>query len=201
MTEVLLIVPYQFPSRPPVSGRIALIGEAPGAEEERWGRPFVGRGGRLLDESLEAVGLDRGACLVANVFRVRPPDNKVGFFFASRARAAREGRAIDERWGPLGGSDRLLAEFSTHLDHLFETLAEFRPAVAVALGRTPMWALTGLNGILERRGTRLSVRAPLSNLAVVPTWHPSYILRGNYPQIPLWRADLALARDIAAGVT
>jgi len=197
MGETSPIVPYRYPTRMPASGRIVLVGEAPGAEEERLGRPFVGRSGRLLDESLEAVGIDREACLVANVFRVRPPDNKVGQFFASRARAAREGRAIDERWGTLGGSDRPLAEFSHDIDHLFMALVEFEPAVIVALGRTPMWALTGLNGIMEKRGRPVPARAPLAHVSVVPTWHPSYILRGNYPQIPMWRGDLAVARDIA----
>ena len=200
MPDTFPIVPYQYPTRVSDGGRIVLVGEAPGAEEERFGRPFVGRSGRLLDESLAAIGIDRGTCLVANVFRARPPDNKVGHFFASRARAAREGRAIDERWGPLGGSDRLLAEFSGDLDHLFAALAAFAPAVIVALGRTPMWALTGLNGIMERRGTPVSARVPLAAVPVVPTWHPSYILRGNFSRIPPWRNDLAVARDIAARI-
>lgn len=194
------IVPYGYPTRPPASARIVLVGEAPGADEERLGRPFVGRSGRLLDESLQAVGIDREACLVANVFRVRPPNNKIGCFFSSRARAAREGRAIDERWGALGGSDRPLAEFSGDLDHLFDALAEYRPDVIVALGRTPMWALTGLNGILDRRGAPVPARPPLSGVRVVPTWHPSFILRGNFARIPVWREDLARARAIAEGV-
>lgn len=187
---------YEWPSLPPVGGKIALVGEAPGAEEARLGRPFVGRSGKLLDETLAAAGIERSRCLVANVFRLQPPGNKVAHFFASRARAKRDGLALDERWGAFGTSDRLLAAYSGELDSLAAALAEYAPAVIVALGRTPTWALTGLNGIMGLRGTfqpcRLHPSAP-----VMPTFHPSFILRGQFDQIPVWRGDLETARDRA----
>lgn len=191
MTE-LPFVAYQFPTIAGAGRPLALIGEAPGAEEARLGRPFVGRSGKLLDEALVQVGIDRAACFVGNAFRRQPPGNKVGHFFASRARAKREGLALDERWGAFGTSDRVLAAFSGDLDHLQATLAELKPGAVVALGRTPTWALTGLNGILSVRGTVQPCRL-LAGVPVVPTYHPSFILRGQFAELPTFRADLAKA--------
>ncbi|MEI6557988.1 MAG: uracil-DNA glycosylase [Rhodospirillaceae bacterium] len=190
-------VPYQMPERPGLRPPLVLVGEAPGREEVREGRPFVGRSGRLLDSHLEAAGIDRGACLVANVFRIQPPDNKVGHFFSSRARARRLGRAIAETLGPFGSSDYCLAEFAAEIAALEAMLAEVRPRAIVALGRTPLWALTGLGGILQRRGSVLPCRL-LATASVVPTYHPSYILRGQRQAEPLFQADLRLAASLAA---
>lgn len=185
-------VEFQIPAEPPAGPRLAIIGEAPGAEEARQGRPFVGRSGKLLDETLAAAGIDRAACMVGNVFRYQPPGNKVGLFFASRTRARKEGRAIDERWGPFGTSDWVLGDVSGELDHLRRALESFAPAAIVALGRTPTWALTGRNGIMQLRGTVLPCRL-LAGAVVVPTFHPSYILRGQLAEQPTFLADLKLA--------
>lgn len=193
----LPFVDYQYPTLPPEGGRIVLVGEAPGAEEARLGRPFVGRSGRLLDETLAAAGIERARCLVANVFRYQPPGNKVAHFFASRARAKREGLVLDERWGAFGASDRLLAAFSGELEHLAAVLKAQAPAAIVALGRTPAWALTGRNGILDLRGAVLPCRL-FDGAPVIPTFHPSFILRGQFGQIPTFRADLELAKAKAA---
>jgi uracil-DNA glycosylase len=60
----------------PAGARLALVGEAPGADEDRAGRPFVGRAGRLLDELLAEAGLDRSGVAVVNVLQCRPPGNR-----------------------------------------------------------------------------------------------------------------------------
>ena len=60
----------------PAAARLLCVGEAPGAQEDAEGVPFVGRGGRLLDELLGQVGLDRSTVAVANVLKCRPPDNR-----------------------------------------------------------------------------------------------------------------------------
>lgn len=195
MTD-LPFVPYQQPTRDPGGARLAIVGEAPGAEEARQGVPFVGRSGRLLDESLAAVGIDRSAVLVANAFRHQPPGNKVGHFFASRTRARKEGLELAEEWGAFGTSDRVLAEFATDLEALRDTLTAYAPAVIVALGRTPLWALTGQNGIMSLRGQVLPCRM-VPGAVVVPTFHPSYLLRGQLVDLPTFRADLALAVEQA----
>lgn len=195
--ENLPFADYAWPAHPPAAGRIALVGEAPGAEEARQGRPFVGRSGKLLDEVLAQAGIDRAACLIANVFRLQPPGNKVGHFFASRARAKRDGLALDDRWGAFGTSDRLLAQYAGELDALAAGLARFNPAVIVAVGRTPTWALTGENRIMAARGQRFPCRLG-GTAPVIPTFHPSYILRGQFGLIPVWRGDFEQGLAIAA---
>ena len=60
----------------PVGARMLVVGEAPGAQEDECGRPFVGKGGQLLDQLLGEAGIDRGSVAVANVLKCRPPGNR-----------------------------------------------------------------------------------------------------------------------------
>jgi len=189
MRPALPFVDYQQPSAP---GGVVIVGEAPGAEEVRQGKPFVGRSGKLLDENLHAAGIERNQCLVANVFRYQPPGNKVGHFFASRRKAAATGLKLAEKWGPFGTSDYCLAEYAGELDHLAATLRKLKPRVVIALGRTPLWALTGLSGIVKLRGQFVPCRLA-EGVQIMPTYHPSYILRGRWEDVPVWRGDLAAA--------
>jgi uracil-DNA glycosylase family 4 len=64
------------PGEGPAPADVMVVGEAPGRNEDEQGRPFVGRAGRLLDELLEAAGLDRSAVFVTNVLKARPPGNR-----------------------------------------------------------------------------------------------------------------------------
>ncbi len=64
------------PGEGPADARIMIIGEAPGHEEDLTGRPFVGRGGKLLDRSLEEAGIDRSEVFITNVVKCRPPENR-----------------------------------------------------------------------------------------------------------------------------
>jgi DNA polymerase len=68
----LSVVPGDFPA----GARLLIVGEAPGAQEDQAGRPFVGKGGQLLDRLLADAGLDRGSVAVANVLKCRPPNNR-----------------------------------------------------------------------------------------------------------------------------
>jgi DNA polymerase len=189
-------VAFQFPARPGRERLLALVGEAPGRDEVVAGQPFVGRSGQLLNGHLHAAGIERDACLVANVFGLQPPGNKIDHFFASRTRARRLGLALAEDLGRFGSS-YCLALFAGEIDALRRTLEDWRPAVIVALGRTPLWALTGLGGILECRG-RVQPCRLLPEAVVVPTYHPSYLLRGQWNAEPLFRADLTLAATLLA---
>jgi len=187
---------YQYPAG---GGRpsIALIGEAPGADEIRLGRPFVGRAGQLLDRALAAVGIAREECLIANVFRYRPPDNKIDHFFASRRKAALEDDTLADGLGKMG-AEFCRARFAGEIEALAEALCKARPGVIVALGRTPLWALTGLNGVTALRGQVLAGR--LCPAPVIATFHPSFVARRNSvgPETEAtFRADLAMARSIA----
>jgi DNA polymerase len=197
MEQDLPFADYQYPAdgKPPL---LALIGEAPGADEIRLGRPFVGRAGQLLDRALSVAGIARERCLIANVFRYRPPGNKIGHFFASRRRASLEDDPLDETWGKLG-AEFCRVRFSGEIEALRKALRAAAPPAIVALGRTPLWALTGLNGITALRGKTLTNR--LSEAPVIATFHPSFVLRQNSigPETEaIFRADLAAARNMAA---
>ncbi len=184
-------VEYDFPENPEKWSGLALVGEAPGKEEARLGHPFVGRSGQLLNETLIKAGIDRKACLVANVFRSQPPSNKIDHFFSSRRAAKEAGKALAEEWGAFGSS-WCLQEYSFDVNKLKETLQRLSPRAIIALGRTPLWALTGENGLLSKVGQRLDCRL-VPGLPVIPTYHPSFILRGNWGLQDQWVEHLRFA--------
>ena len=141
---------------------------------------------------LEQAEIIREETLIANVFRFQPPGNKVDTFFASRRAAAAEGFELAENYGKFG-SMFCRALYAVEIDHLRDVLAEKKPIVVVALGRTPLWALTGENGLLEKVGTPLPCRL-LPTIEVIPTYHPSFILRGNWKLQDAWLKHLQAAR-------
>jgi DNA polymerase len=98
------------------------VGEAPGAEEDRRGEPFVGRAGQLLDAMLRAVGLDRGQVFIANVLKCRPPGNR----------------------------DPQPSEVAACLPYLRTQIATVRPRVVVALGRFAAQSLLATDQPLGR---------------------------------------------------
>lgn len=175
---------YAYPQSAKGWNGLMLVGEAPGAEEARVGRPFVGRSGQLLDKMLEQAGIDRERTLIANVFRFQPPSNKVDFFFSSKRAALAEGIGLAESLGKFG-SFYCRSDFASEIEHLRQTLAKERPAIVVALGRTPLWALTGENGLLEKVGQSMPCRL-FPEVNVIPTYHPSFILRGNWKLQDAW---------------
>ncbi|MFA5040950.1 MAG: uracil-DNA glycosylase [Bdellovibrionales bacterium] len=171
---------------------LVLVGEAPGAEEARLGKPFVGRSGQLLDKMLGLAGIKREETLIANVFRFQPPGNKIDYFFSSARAAKTGGYGVAENYGKFG-SGLCRSLYATEIDHLRDTLAHQKPNVVVALGRTPFWALTGENGLLEKVGNALPCRLSPS-VEVIPTYHPSFILRGNWKLQDAWLGHLEAAR-------
>lgn len=134
---------------------ICFVGEAPGEEEDLQARPFVGRSGKLLDQTIAKLGLDPDKDIyVCNIIKCRPPGNR---------------RPTDE-------------EVSSCIDYLEEQLKLVNPKVIVALGATAMANLINTNlGITKVRGQFFK---PLSaSLAfgkiLMPTYHPSYVLRNG----------------------
>lgn len=99
----------------PVDADIVLVGEAPGANEDEHGVPFTGRSGDILDETLDAVGLDREEIRITNCVRCRPPENR----------------------------DPHVAELDNCSPYLFEELHRTEPDVVVPLGRIPTEQLLG----------------------------------------------------------
>lgn len=183
------------PPQAPWNG-VLLVGEAPGAEEVKQNRPFVGRSGQLLDKALTEAGIVRAACFVANVFRLQPPGNKVDYFFASRRAAAQAAEPLLEEYGAMSGK-YCRALFTDELLALRAVIAAQQPRAILAVGRTPLWALTGLNGISTQAGQRHACRFSLT-IPVIVTYHPSYILRGNWGLMPQWVAHLAQGRVLAS---
>jgi len=138
------------------TARLMLIGEGPGADEDRLGRPFVGAAGQLLDRILAAVDITREEVYIANVVKCRPPGNRVP--------SAEEAAAC--------------------LPWLFRQLEIVRPAVIVLLGATAYKCLIGGSaGITTARGKWLTTK---SGIAVMPTYHPAALLRNPHWKKPVW---------------
>jgi uracil-DNA glycosylase len=147
---------------------VMIIGEAPGAEEDRTGRPFVGRAGQLLDRMLAAIGLDRGKVLITNVIYWRPPGNRT----------------------PTP------AEIAACLPFVLRHVALVRPKVLVLAGGTAAGTLLpqGQQGITRLRGRWFDLAIPGLDrpLPTMPMFHPSFLLRAPERKREAWRDLLAL---------
>jgi uracil-DNA glycosylase family 4 len=134
--------------------KLVFIGEAPGADEDAQGLPFVGRAGQLLDKMIGAMGLDPAKDVyVCNIVKCRPPGNRT----------------------PTP------AEIETCIPYLHEQLAAIDPKVIVAMGNTAVGSLLGTKlGITKVRGQWKLYRG---KSPVMPTYHPSYLIRPSAQQI------------------
>ncbi len=149
-----------------VSADWMIIGEAPGAEEDRRGEPFVGRAGKLLDEMLRAVGLARETVYIANTLKCRPPNNR--------------DPAVDEA-----------ASCRAYLDRQISLVS---PKLILAVGRIASQLLLATDAPLGRlRGKKHYL--PGGQIPVVVTYHPAYLLRSPTQKRKAWQ-DLCLARQI-----
>jgi DNA polymerase len=160
----------------PAGARMLLLGEAPGAEEDARGEPFVGRAGQLLDRSLDQAGLSRRDVAVLNILKCRPPGNR---------RPSPAEAACCRGW----------------LDRQVDLLA---PALVVTLGTTAAGALLGrVPSLAAVRGRVHQVARAADGpqpLSVLPTYHPSAALRFGPAGEPLraLRSDLELAAHLVA---
>ncbi|MGC9163954.1 MAG: uracil-DNA glycosylase [Thiomonas sp.] len=149
--------------------RWMIVGEAPGAEEDRQGEPFVGAAGQLLDAMLRAVGLDRHAddpqraVYIANVLKCRPPGNR----------------------------NPLPEEVARCAPWLERQIALLQPRLILALGRFAAQALLGSNAPISQLRGQVHRYA---SIALIVSYHPAYLLRNPADKARAWR-DLCLARD------
>jgi len=128
---------------------LVFVGEGPGEEEDRTGRPFVGKAGMLLTELLSEIGLKREAVYICNVVKCRPPNNRV-----------------PTREEQMACGHFLLAQIEI-----------INPDVIVALGSTAASFLLGKNiSITSERGTPIDW---FGGKKILPTFHPSYLLRNR----------------------
>lgn len=137
--------------------RLMFVGEAPGAEEDKVGRPFVGRAGQLLDKMIVALGLKRHEVYIANVLKTRPPNNATPTFEEAAACAP----------------------------YLFEQIAIIDPTCIVALGLPASRTLLNTSASMASlRGNWWTYQPPEELVAkgaraieVMPTYHPAFLLR------------------------
>lgn len=152
----------------PIPARILICGEAPGADEEREGTPFVGVSGQELNRMLSEAGIMRSECFVTNICRIRPPNNDIGAFVALKKKDISSAHLPlrDKMVMPcvMEGYKMLLSEIDI-----------VKPNVIITLGNLSMWALTGKWGISKQRGSLLLHEE--SKTKVIPTLHPAFILR------------------------
>ena|SRR2546427_3969372 len=154
----------RVPGYGPLPARFLLIGEAPGEFEEEKGRPFVGPAGHLLDGCLVAAGLPRSASYISNVCKYRPPRNRIEEWITdNKAKAGRNGLTLQTNglWHNAQVNEGVL--------ELYDEIERCKPEVIVALGGTPLWALTGNTGISKWRGSELWY----GDARLVPVNHPS----------------------------
>lgn len=146
---------------------LVFVGEAPGAEEDAQGYPFVGRSGQLLDKLvLEEIGLGREDFWVMNTLMCRPPNNR----------------------------DPLPEELAACRPWFDAKLAALKPKVIVSLGNFASKALLDSKlGITTLRGTTYDWR---DGIKLVPTFHPAAALRGNAEALAAMRADLVRAKKV-----
>jgi uracil-DNA glycosylase family 4 len=146
------------------------IGEAPGAEEDRQGEPFVGRAGQLLTAMLKAVGFAREDVYIANVLKCRPPGN----------RDPRPEEALQCRG---------------YLERQIELVA---PALIVAVGRIAAQNLLATDTALARLRGKVHALGP-HGWPLIVTYHPAYLLRSPGEKRKAWQ-DLVFARQVLARI-
>lgn len=146
--------------------RVMIIGEAPGAQEDRTGRPFVGPAGHYLDKWMDAIGLDRKTELfIGNVIKCRPPENR----------------------------DPLPDEAAACRHFLDRQIAILRPGAILTVGRISMQLLLDTGDGIGRRHGELS---GYQGIPLIPTYHPSGVLRNPQYRVPVWEDLKALKRII-----
>jgi DNA polymerase len=137
-----------------LEARLMFVGEAPGADEDEQGEPFVGKAGQLLTKIIQATGLSRADVYIANILKCRP----------------------DTPGQSAGNRKPTPDEMATCIPYLHEQIDLIRPKVIVALGATAVEGLLGKTaGITKLRGNWQTYR----HTPLMPTYHPAYLLRNQ----------------------
>ena len=161
-----------------IDAQLMFIGEAPGADEDEQGEPFVGKAGQLLTKIIQATGLSRADVYIANILKCRPDT---------------PGQSAGNR-KPTSG------EMATCIPYLHEQIDLIRPKVIVALGATAVEGLLGKTiGITKLRGTWKTYRGT----PLMPTYHPAYLLRNQAmsEKRKVWEDMLAVMEKLEMPIT
>ena len=144
-----------------------LIGEAPGANEDLEGLPFVGRAGQLLDKMLAAINLDRRKVYISNIVNYRPPENR----------------------------KPTQKEIDTYLPFIHKHIEIINPKILVLLGSTAMNALIGSEFVISKmRGKWIEKKFGSCKVSVIVTFHPAFLMRQPAQKKLAW-IDLKMLRD------
>jgi len=148
--------------------KLMLVGEAPGAEEDKQGLPFVGRSGQLLDRMLAAIGLDRTKVYIANIVPWRPPGNRT----------------------PTPVETQICLPFVQRQIELSN------PDVLITIGQPSTGALLGVQGIMKNRGRWFPFQTGTREIRAMPMLHPAYLLRSPIGKLLAWRDMLAIKKAL-----
>jgi DNA polymerase len=152
------------------AAKVMFVGEAPGADEDREGLPFVGRSGKLLDRMMQAIGLDRTSAYIANIVPWRPPGNRT----------------------PTP------QETSICLPFIKRQIELANPDILVCLGKPSMQTLLSVNeGIKAGRGRWRQYDTGTRVIKAIATFHPAYLLRTPGEKRFVWRDMLSLKKALA----
>ncbi|WP_337996920.1 uracil-DNA glycosylase [Oleispirillum naphthae] len=155
----------------PADARLMVIGEAPGADEDRSGIPFVGRAGQLLDKMLASIGWPREAVYITNVVPWRPPGNR----------------------------NPTPEEIALCLPFVLRAIDLVAPRAILLLGGSAAAALLDSHdGITRLRGRWHGLSRPGGEIAALPTFHPAFLLRNPSSKAAVWRDLLGLKARIGA---
>ena len=147
--------------------KIMLVGEAPGANEDQEGLPFVGRAGMLLDKMLAAINLDRKKVYISNIVNYRPPENR---------------KPTEE-------------EIRSYLPFITKHIEIINPKILVLLGSTAMNALIGNNVVISKmRGKWIEKKFGSCKTSVIITFHPAFLMRQPAQKKMAW-IDLKMIRE------
>lgn len=158
----------------PATIPLAIIGEAPGEEEEQAGLPFVGPSGQVINSWLRQKEIERDRLMITNVFWSRPKKNDVSRYFVRN----NDELAYKNDSVPRYKNKRVLSELTPQLRQLREQIKSFQPKVILAVGTIAMWATTGRSEkITEVMGQKMEGQFIGKGFTIVPVLHPSYLLR------------------------
>lgn len=143
----------------PRTAKVVIVGEAPSAQDDREGKPFVGPSGQLLNDILHKVGIPRAACYVTNVVKEHPHANDIKPFLD-----------LSKKYPVMS------QEYKAYTDYLRQEIMDVHPNVVVAAGDVPLWALCGVKGIMNYRGSILTSTL-IPGMKVIPCIHPADALR------------------------
>jgi uracil-DNA glycosylase family 4 len=157
---------------------LMFVGEAPGADEDQQGEPFVGKAGQLLTKIIQTMGFSRSSVYIANILKCRP----------------------DTPGQSAGNRKPTPEEMQTCIPYLHEQIDLIQPKVIVALGATAVEGLLGKTiGITKLRGQWRTYR----NIPLMPTYHPAYLLRNQAlsEKRRVWEDMLAVLEKLGAPIS